>query len=84
MNVYLMTEKGGTAWVVTKAGDHSYIQCLSCGEIYILERKIPISVSIVKSECPKCSHNKGLNCGHSEIDVMELKDWTLDDRYFNY
>lgn len=62
----------------------SYIQCLNCGEIYTLKRKIPIGISIVKSECPRCKHSKGLNCGHNEMDVMELKDPYLDERYFNY
>jgi hypothetical protein len=64
--------------------ESSYIQCLNCGKIYIIDRKIPISVSIVKSECPSCEHIKGLHCGYNEMDVLELKDWTLDDRYFNY
>jgi len=70
--------------VVTKSDNRSYIQCLSCGEIYIMERKIPISVSIVKSECPRCKHKQGLHCGYNEMDVMELKDPYLDERYFNY
>lgn len=70
--------------MVTKSDNRSYIQCLSCGEIYIMERKIPISVSIVKSECPRCKHKQGLHCGYSEMDVMELKDPYLDERYFNY
>ena len=82
--LYLIVEKGGKTWVATKREDCSYIQCLSCGEVYIMERKIPISVSVVRSECPRCHHIRGLNCGNSEMDVMELKDWTLDDRYFNY
>ena len=64
--------------------ESSYIQCLNCGNIYTLECKIPIGVSIIKSECPICKHNKGLHCGHDEMDVLELKDWTLDERYFNY
>lgn len=62
----------------------SYIQCLSCGEIYILERKVPMSTSIVRSVCPRCKHGKGLHCGYNEMDVMELKDWTLDERYYSY
>ena len=64
--------------------DCSYIQCLSCGKIYVMERKIPISTSIVKSECPQCKNIKGLHCGYNEMDVMELKDPYLDGRYFNY
>jgi hypothetical protein len=39
---------------------------------------------VVKSECPKCEWPKGLNCGYNEIDVIELKDPYLDERYFNY
>ena len=62
----------------------SYVQCLSCGEIYTVERKIPISDSIVKSECSRCKCTSGLHCGYNEMDVLELKDWTLDERYFNY
>ena len=84
MNVRLIAEKGGYIWVVAKKEDGSYIQCLNCGEIYILERKIPISVSIINSECPRCHYKRGLHCGHNEMDVMELKDPYLDERYFNY
>ncbi len=62
----------------------SYIQCLNCGEIYTVERKIPIGTSIVKCECPRCKYKKGLNCGYNEMDVLELKDPYLDWRYFNY
>ena len=64
--------------------ESSYIQCLCCGTIYIMERHIPMSVSIVKSECPSCKHTKGLHCGYNEMDVMELKDPYLDERYFIY
>lgn len=64
--------------------ESSYIQCLSCGEIYTVDRKIPMSASIIKSECPRCQYAKGLHCGYNEIDVMELKDPYLDERYFNY
>jgi hypothetical protein len=84
MNVSLIAEKGGKAWVGPRKEDCSYIQCLNCGEIYIMERKIPISVSIVKSECPRCQHDRGLHCGYNEMDVMELKNPYLDGRYFNY
>jgi hypothetical protein len=64
--------------------ESSYIQCLSCGEIYIMERKLPMSISIARSECPRCKHTKGLHCGYDEMDAMELKDPYLDERYFNY
>ena len=64
--------------------EKTWVQCLNCGHIYILERKIPISISVVKVECPKCEWEKGLNCGYNKMDVMELKDPYLDERYFIY
>lgn len=64
--------------------EKSFVQCLNCGHIHAVEYKIPISVSVVKLECPKCEWSKGLNCGYNEMDVMELKDPYLDERYFNY
>lgn len=62
----------------------SYVQCLNCGHIYITERKIPISVSVVKCECPKCHYVKGINCGDKEDDVSIFYDPYLDKRYFYY
>ena len=67
-----------------KKRDRSYIQCLNCGNIYTVERKIPIGNAIVNTICPKCSHKRGLNCGQSEDDIAELKDSFLDERYFIY
>ena len=64
--------------------DATYVQCLNCGHIHMIEKKVPISVSVVKAECPKCEWSKGLNCGYDEMDVMELKDPYLDGRYFIY
>jgi len=67
---------------VSTKEEKTWVQCLNCGHIYIIERKIPIAISIVKSWCPKCEHNHALNCGYSEMDLMELKDPYLDERYF--
>lgn len=67
-----------------KIKDRSYIQCLNCGNIYIVERKIPMSDAIVKMICPACNHNRGLHCGYNEDDVSELKDYFLDKRFLNY
>ena len=66
----------------TKKEDCSYIQCLSCGNIYIMERKVSTSVSIVKCECPKCYYGKGLNLGNKEEDLYYFYDPTLDSRYY--
>ena len=60
----------------------TYVQCLNCGHIHIIERKIPMSVSIVGSYCQRCGYQKGLNCGYNEMDAMELKDSYLDERYY--
>ena len=57
--------------------DKTYIQCLSCGHIYTIDRTISFEFSIIKSYCPNCEHTKGLNCGHSEDDVAELKDYFI-------
>lgn len=67
----------------TKKG-RCYIQCLSCGDIYDVEYKIPISNAIVNIVCPKCGYKRGLNCGCNKDDVAELKDSFLDERYFIY
>ena len=64
--------------------DITYIQCLNCGHIHTIERKIPINISIVKYECPKCEWLKGLNCGNKAEDLYYYYDPGLDERYFNY
>lgn len=61
--------------------ERTYIQCMNCGHTYIIDRKIPMSVSVINSYCTRCGNKKGLNCGYSEDDVMELKDYFLDWRY---
>jgi predicted nucleic acid-binding Zn-ribbon protein len=68
--------------VNTRKEDGSYIQCLNCGEIYSMERNIPISVSVVKSHCPKCGWNKGLNCGDKKEDIYYFYDPVMDRRYY--
>ena len=64
--------------------EKTWVQCLNCGHIHMVEWKIPINISVVKVECPKCEWLKGLNCGYNETDIMELKDPYLDERYFIY
>ena len=64
--------------------ESSWLQCTNCGHIHIVERKIPMSRSIVNSYCEECGNNRALNCGYSEMDLMELRDPYLDERYFIY
>lgn len=68
--------------MVAKQERGNYIQCLNCGKIYIIGRKVPIGVSIVKSECPKCGWSKGLNCGDKEEDIYYFYDPVMDERYY--
>ena len=62
----------------------SYVQCLNCGNIYITGRKIPVSASIVKRDCPRCDWHKGLNLGDKEEDIYMFYDNSLDERFYNY
>lgn len=64
--------------------DQTFVQCNKCGHIHIVERKIPMEKSIIKSYCTKCGYEKALNCGYNEDDVVKLRDYFLDERYFIY
>ena len=64
--------------------ERTFVQCLNCGHIHIIERRIPMERSIIRSCCPKCEWGKGLNCGYNEDDLRELQDYFLDARYYNY
>lgn len=41
-----------------------------------------MTISIVRSWCPECEWDKGLNCGYDEMDVAELKDYYLNQEYY--
>ena len=62
--------------------DRTWLQCTNCGNIHIVERKIPMEKSIVNSYCEQCGYKRALNCGYSEDDAAELKDYFLDERYY--
>ena len=64
--------------------EQTFVQCTNCGHIHIVERKIPMSRSIINLYCKECGNGRALNCGYSEDDVVELKDYFLDSRYFSY
>lgn len=55
----------------------TYVQCLHCGNIYQVEEEISIEDSIIKSECPRCRHMTGLNCGVDKIDIYLYYDCTI-------
>ena len=83
MNV-LKLVKGGQIWVDVKEKENTWIQCQCCGNIYQVNRKISISVSIVHMECPKCGEYSGLNCGSDENDLYYFMNPNVDERYYNY
>ena len=69
---------------MVNGNERTWVQCLNCGHIHIVDQKIPFDFSIVRATCPRCEHGKGLHCGYNEMDVMELKDPYLCEDYFRY
>ena len=62
--------------------ERTWLQCTNCGHIHIVDRKIPMEISIVNSYCKNCGYGRALNCGYSEEDSSLLQDQFLDERYF--
>ena len=67
-----------------KEKERTWIQCQNCGHIHIIYKKIPISVSIVKTYCPRCGEYSGLNCGSNEDDLYYFMNPNVDEKYYNY
>jgi predicted RNA-binding Zn-ribbon protein involved in translation (DUF1610 family) len=59
-----------------------YVQCQTCGVIYIIHRKIPIEETFVKVNCPNCGPTTGLNLGDNEDDIYYFYNSSLDNRYY--
>lgn len=76
--------KGGYIWVDAREKETTWIQCQCCGNIYQVNRKIPIGVSIVRLECQKCGEYSGLNCGNNEDDLYIYMNPNVDERYYSY
>ena len=68
----------------TKERECTWIQCQCCGYIYMVERKIHIDASIIRSECPKCHYDKGLNCGSEKEEIYTYMNPNLDERFYIY
>ncbi len=41
-----------------------------------------MEISVVRSYCHRCEYERALNCGYDEMDVLELKSYDLDERYY--
>lgn len=68
----------------TEKRDSTWIQCQNCGNLYLIDKNIPIDVSIVRSECPRCGEYSGLNVGDNEEDYYLYMNPNVDERYFYY
>jgi transcription elongation factor Elf1 len=64
--------------------ERTFIQCLNCGHIHTINKRVSVGVSVVSAECPKCEWLKGLNCGQTEEEIYYFYDPGLDERYFKY
>lgn len=71
--------------MVTRNADKGcWIQCSQCGHIYWTEEEVPIEKLYVTSVCARCGHDRGLNCGDKEEDIVIYADPVLDERYYIY
>ena len=68
----------------TKEREITWVQCQHCGKIYQVNKKIPITASIVRTECPRCESYSGLNVGNNEEDIYLYMNPNVDERYFYY
>lgn len=64
--------------------EFTYIQCQTCGEIYQIQRTVPIDKLYVVAECPVCGEVKGLNLGEDKEDIYYFYNTNLDYRHYNY
>lgn len=76
--------KGGYVCLKGRGKEYTWIQCQCCGYIYRIANKVSIEKSIVKSVCPKCGDEVGLNCGSKEEDIYLYMNPNFDERYYIY
>lgn len=55
-----------------------------CGEIYHTKEPVPTDQLYVASECARCGHDKGLNCGNNRDEIYRYYDPVMDERYYQY
>ena len=77
----LSYEKGGTTCVSTKESK-AWVQCRNCGHVYDIDRRVSIEDLFVTAFCPRCNHNKALNCGENKYEIPLYADRNLDRRYY--
>lgn len=74
-------EEGGTICVNTKE-NKTWVQCRNCGHVYDINRLVSIEDLFVTAFCPRCNHNKALNCGENQYEIDLYADRNLDKRYY--
>ena len=62
----------------------NYVQCQNCGHIYYTSDSFSIEEFVVKSRCPICKNDKGINCGKRKEDVYIYANINISPRYYLY
>lgn len=62
--------------------DKTWVQCRNCGHVYDIDRQVSIEDLFVTAFCPRCNHNKALNCGETPEEIYLYADRTMDERYY--
>ena len=60
----------------------TWVQCRNCGCVYEIDRQLSIEDLFVTAFCPRCNHNKALNCGENQYDIYLYADRNLIEDYF--
>lgn len=63
---------------------NTFIQCQTCGKIYLTPYEIEIDKLYIIADCPHCGMATGLNLGDKEEDVYEFYNINVDPRFYNY
>ena len=62
----------------------TWLQCQTCGEIYQIQREVPIEQLYVAAHCPNCGLAIGLNLGYQQEDLYYFYNVNLDRRHYEY
>ena len=60
----------------------TWIQCQNCGHVYDTDRHISVEDLFVTAFCPRCNHNRALNCGEDFYEISLYANRNLDARYY--
>ncbi len=69
--------------MVSNERNGTWVQCQSCGELYFIDKIISTDELYIRSICPGCNCNVGLNCGNNIEDAYMFMDINIDPRIFD-